>query len=321
MTSSWKKVLRSNIRSFVKLFQYLQLDDTTIQLVDQNPHFPLNLPLRLAEKMQKNCPDDPLFLQFVPLKKEKIQTQGFDVEPVQDSSFQTTPKLLHKYKARSLIITTSACAMHCRYCFRQNYDYDKEQPEFEREIEAIKNDPEIEEVILSGGDPLSLSDRVLCNLMGELNAITHVRRIRFHSRFILGIPERIDANFIEMLQRVSKQLWFVIHVNHPNEFDSDIWNALKKIQLLGIPVLNQSVLLRGINDTLDVQMKLSEELVNHGVIPYYLHQLDKVQGTSHFEVPIEKGKDLANALHASISGYGVPKYVQEIPKKPAKTLL
>ncbi len=318
---SWRAIQRTNITTFSELVAFLELDEKALSCIDQNPRFELNLPKRLAQKIKKNDLEDPLFLQFVPLKKETEPAEGFELDPVQDALFQQTPKLLPKYESRSLVVTTSACAMHCRYCFRQNYDYDRQNTGFEKELEAIRQDPKIEEVILSGGDPLSLSDRALAEFLHELNRIEHVMRIRFHSRFLMGIPERIDESFLQILQKLSKQLLFVIHANHPNEFDNDVWHAIKKLQKLGVAVLNQSVLLKGVNDSFEVLRGLCQALVNHGVIPYYLHQLDKVQGTSHFEVAVEQGRALIDMLHNSIAGYAVPKYVQEIPAKPAKTIL
>ncbi|MDB6081660.1 MAG: KamA family radical protein, partial [Chlamydiia bacterium] len=263
----------------------------------------------------------PLFKQFVPLKKEGQNAEGFSIDPVQDISFRKEAKLLHKYEGRALIVTTSACAMHCRYCFRKNFPYETKEPTFEKELAILRADSSIQEVLLSGGDPLSLSDEALTSLLVEIEQIPHVRRIRFHTRFPIGIPERIDASFLQLLQECKKQIWFVIHSNHPQEFDEDIWQALKKIQKLGIPILNQSVLLKGVNDSVETLTALSEALVDHGVTPYYLHQLDRVQGTSHFEVTEEEGLRLMAAIQKQLPGYGVPKYVREIPGKASKTIL
>lgn len=320
-TSTWRAVLQSNITSFKVLTDFLQFSEETLQKLDLKPQFILNVPRRVAEKMAKDDPTDPLFLQFVPLLLEREHKEGFVADPVCDRLFVKEQKLIKKYSSRALIITTGACAMHCRFCFRQNFPYETEDKSFAKDLALIESDTTIEEVILSGGDPLSLPDRALEAIIDSLEAITHVKRIRFHSRFPIGIPERIDDSFISVLKKSSKQFWFALHSNHPNEFDDTIWAALKRLQNIGIPILNQAVLLKGVNDTIDTLEKLSQELVNHGVFPYYLHQLDRVAGAGHFEVPIEKGKQLIELLLKKMSGYAVPKYVQEIAGEPSKTPL
>lgn len=317
----WRSVQKTNITSFKELISFLELSDSVVSQLDLKPKFALNLPRRLAEKMAKNDPTDPLFLQFVPLKKELAEQNGFVQDPVHDSTFVKEKKLLQKYQSRVLLLATSACAMHCRFCFRQNFPYETGYRGFDTEIEHIQNDSCIEEVILSGGDPLSLSDAILDELLQKLNAIEHLKRIRFHSRFPIGIPERIDDGFINVLKKVSKQIWFVLHSNHPNEFDGDVWAAMKRLQCLGIAVLNQTVLLKEVNDSVDILQSLFQELVNHGITPYYLHQLDRVKGAGHFEVPVQTGKELIDTLTANMSGYAVPKYVQEIAGRHSKTAI
>lgn len=282
------------------------------------PHFVLNLPRRLAGKMAKNSLEDPLFRQFVPLIDEKRIVQGFNLDPVGDSSARCSQKLLRKYNWRVLLVTTSACAMHCRYCFRQNFDY-AVQPGFEQELEEIQADISISEVILSGGDPLSLSDQTLAALLDKLSSIDHVKIIRFHTRFPIGIPERINESFLNILSSLRPKVVFVLHCNHPNELDSDVIGAMTKLQKLGIPILNQSVLLKGVNDDLDTLTVLSEALISSGIMPYYLHQLDRVQGTAHFEVEEKKGLELIQALTERLPGYAVPRYVQEIAGEKSKS--
>ena len=282
------------------------------------PRFVLNLPFRLAAKIQKKNLDDPILRQFVPLQDEEVMDPNFKKDPVADALSCKTPKLLHKYAGRVLLVVTSACAMHCRYCFRQNFAYDSSHKEFEHELDFIAKDSSIHEVILSGGDPLSLDDQILDSVLQRIAAIPHVRKIRFHTRFPVGIPERIDAPFLAVLEKVPIQMWFVIHANHPRELDSDVLAALKIIQKLGIPVLNQSVLLKGVNDNADILIELSKKLSDHGIIPYYLHQLDQVQGAAHFEVKEDQGLDLISALKIQLPGYAVPKYVREIPGMPSK---
>lgn len=317
----WRQIQKQNFTSIELLADFLQLSELHRKQLLISPSFSLNLPRRLAEKIEKNTLDDPILRQFVPLAEETLAAPGFSTEPVQDSAFRKGKKILHKYEGRALILTTSACAMHCRYCFRQNFPYETETIGFDDEIVYLSKHPSISEVILSGGDPLCLSNRVLSSLFASLDGMSHIQRIRFHSRLPIGIPERIDDSFIELLSSSSKQIVFVIHCNHPKELDSDIITALKKIHFLGIPLLNQSVLLKGINDDPDVLYHLSSTLINSGIIPYYLHQLDPVQGSSHFEVSPPKGPELIRKLQERLSGFGVPRLVREIPGYPSKTFI
>ncbi len=315
----WRRIQQQNFTKIDEIIQFLELDAAHIAALDCSPDFVLQLPRRLAEKIQKRTVDDPLFKQFIPLKQEKESYPGFVQDPVQDARFRKAGKLLHKYAERALIVTTGACPMHCRFCFRKNFPYKIDYQSFEKEIAYLKSDSTLSEVLLSGGDPLSLSDATLEHLMNEIAAIDHVQRIRFHTRFPIGIPERIDAGFLTLLEKCSKQIWFIIHTNHKNEFDDAVWMALKKIQMLGIPVLSQTVLLKGVNDSVDALKELMEALINHGVMPYYLHQLDRVQGSGHFEVPPEQGLALIDALLRVLPGYAIPRYVQEVPGMESKT--
>ncbi|NGX62021.1 MAG: L-lysine 2,3-aminomutase [Chlamydiae bacterium] len=317
----WRQIQRKNFTSLEALCSFLEIEPSDSQKLLKKPSFPLNLPLRLAEKITKKNIDDPILLQFVPLLKEKDPSPLFVSDPVGDCQAQQSPKLLQKYSQRVLLITTGACAMHCRYCFRQNYSYEPATTGFTTELEAIRKNRECREVILSGGDPLSLDDRVLAKLIDEIEGIAHVKRLRFHSRFPIGIPERITESFLEILSSSSLQIYFVVHVNHPRELDKEVLSALKKIQKLGIPLLNQSVLLRGVNDSVEVLQELFERLVDHGITPYYLHQLDRVEGAAHFEVAEEKGLELMEELQKRLSGYAIPRYVREVPGHPSKTPL
>jgi KamA family protein len=211
--------------------------------------------------------------------------------------------------------------MNCRFCFRQNYDYETQDKTFAQEIELIRQDPSLSEIILSGGDPLSLSNETLTNLIRQLDQIPHLERLRFHTRFPIGIPERIDKEFLALLEQIRLQVFFIIHSNHPSELDAQVLSALKKIQKLGIPVLNQAVLLHGVNDNIPTLKALCEKLAGNGILPYYLHQLDRVQGAAHFEVSEEKGRALIAELTELMSGYAVPKYVKEEAGEPSKTSL
>jgi EF-P beta-lysylation protein EpmB len=317
----WRQIQKENFHSLKALIEYLEISSDLQKALLDRSHFPLNLPKRLAEKIEKNSLEDPIFRQFVPLKDEKETLPGFVLDPVEDQSFCKSSKMLQKYEGRALLLTTSACAMNCRFCFRQNFPYETKESSFTKEIEILKEDASIHEVILSGGDPLSLSDETLSFLFSSLEEISHIQRIRFHTRFPIGIPERIDDSFLSCLAQSSKQIFFVIHCNHPNELDEDVILSLKKVLRLGIPVLSQSVLLKGVNDNPEILLSLYEKLINAGVIPYYLHELDPVQGASHFLVSQEKAISLIQYLQTKISGYGVPRLAKEEPHRKSKTLI
>lgn len=316
----WRTILRKNFNRVELLVDFLELNEMQRALVMTDPRFPLQVPVRLAQKMNKGTLDDPLVKQFLPLKQELLLHPQFQSDPVCDASFQKTGKLLHKYQGRVLLLCTSACAMHCRYCFRQNFAYTHDRG-FNAELEEIEKDSSIHEVILSGGDPLSLSDESLGDLLDRLSKLQHIQRIRFHTRFPIGIPERIDDGFLNMISRLPQQVYFVIHCNHPKELDEDIYDRIKALQSLRCLILNQAVLLKGVNDDVPTLMELSEQLVNHGIFFYYLHQLDRVQGAMHFDVEEEKGKALIAELSKQLPGYAVPKYVRELAGEPNKTSL
>lgn len=320
--SCWRSIQRNNFTHWEPLLVYLELDIAEGQKrILTSPRFVLNLPQRLAQKIQKGNWNDPLLLQFLPLQQELQDLPLFASDPVLDHTFKKTPKLLHKYAGRALLLCTGACAMHCRYCFRQNFPYEKTILGFKQELEELDQDQSLTEIILSGGDPLSLSNATLKNLLQSLNQIPHIQKIRFHTRFPIGIPERIDDEFICMLSCLDKQVIFVIHSNHPQELDDAVFSALKRVQKLGIPLLCQTVLLHGVNDNVEALTSLFTNLSNQGILPYYLHQLDRVKGTAHFETTKEKGLELMQQLAARLPGYCVPKYVQEVPNQPNKTLI
>ncbi len=317
----WRQIQRKNFTNIEKLLEFLQLPPELSAKVLKKNSFPLNLPLRLAEKIPKGTIDDPIFRQFVPLVEEEMTgSEGFSCDPLLENSFKKTPRLLHKYHGRVLLVTTGSCAMHCRYCFRRHFDYFPE-PTFTEEYQLIADDPSVNEVILSGGDPLSLSDKTLRTLLENLSAIPHIKKIRFHTRFPIGIPERIDDEFIALLNSCRLRIWFVIHCNHPNELDEDVSNALERIQKSGIVILNQSVLLKGVNDTPETMAALCQLLVDKGIVPYYIHQLDKVEGAAHFEVPEREGLQLIEKLRRLLPGYAVPRYVREVGGDLHKTPL
>lgn len=318
---SWKKVLRTNFTDVEKLALFLEFDEKAKAILLNKPKFILNLPLRLAQKIKKNDLNDPILKQFLPTIEETKEDSEFQIDPVGDNACRTSSKLLHKYEGRILIVTTSACALHCRYCFRQHFEYDIQTKGFTKELEIIANDKTIHEVILSGGDPLSLSNDTLNEFIENLSQISHIKRLRFHTRFPIGIPERIDDEFLEIIKTSRMQVYFVLHINHANELDEEIFSKIQLLQQAGAIILNQAVLLKGVNDDAKTLIDLAETLVDRGILFYYLHQLDQVQGASHFEVSPDKGRALIDEISTKLPGYAVPKYVREIAGHKSKVLI
>lgn len=318
--NSWQQVLRTNIRSITQLCDFLQLQPSDSESIIKTKRFGLNIPLRLAEKMEKGNLKDPLFLQFVSQKEELLRSDSFKKDPVGDCASKKGAKLLVKYPGRALLLVSSACAMHCRYCFRQHFAYDSTR-DFAEELSYIANDRSLKEVILSGGDPLSLTNETLDTLLKAIEKIPHITRVRFHSRFLIGIPERIDEGFLALFKNSRLQFYFVLHTNHARELDKDVITAVRKIQKESVVVLNQAVLLKGVNDSLESLEALIESCIDVGIMPYYLHQLDRVEGAIHFEVKKEEGKRLIEALRERSSGFGQFRYVEEIPSRQSKSLI
>jgi EF-P beta-lysylation protein EpmB len=311
--------MKNSFTNIDKLIDFLKLDKNNQKKILKTTSFPLLLPYNLAKKIKKNDLNDPILRQFVPLKEENIKKKDFILDPLFEKKISSN-NLIKKYQNRALLITSNRCAMHCRFCFRK-HKKDLKNSNFEKEIFLIKKDNSIEEIILSGGDPLSLDNNGLKNLLQNLNKIPHLKRIRFHTRFILGFPNRINDEFIKILKSIDKQIIFVFHINHPNEIDPDIIKAISLLKKHKFLLFNQSVLLKNINDDLNTLKSLNELLISSGIVPYYIHQLDKVKGSKHFEVSKNKGKKLIKDLQESISGYICPKYVQDIYHKKSKTLI
>lgn len=313
--------MRQNFTKWKELAKFLELSDEQQSEILPLTPFTLNLPKRLAEKVDKRTLDDPILKQFLPTRAETVSSANFLKDPVGDRLASSSPKLLHKYQGRALILSTSSCAMHCRYCFRRNFDYEIVHKGFDNELKLIAADTSLREIILSGGDPLSLSDENLSELLDQLNAIEHIKHIRFHTRFPIGIPERIDSGFLALFSKIKKKVWVVIHSNHPKELDSDVLTALKLLQEKSVILLNQSVLLRGVNDNAETLIELCEKLVDNAIHPYYLHQLDRVEGSSHFEVEEETGRFLMGELQKALPGYAIPKYVREVAGERHKIMI
>ena len=283
--------------------------------------FGLFVPRTFLTRIRRGDPADPLLLQVLPSEAETLATEGFTPDPVDDHSATIKPGLLGKYAGRVLIVATGACAVHCRYCFRRHFPYQttpKSQSAWQPAIEQIEADASIHEVILSGGDPLMLVDDLLAALAERLAQVPHLRRLRVHTRLPIVIPQRVTDELLGWLTGTRLTPIVVVHANHPAEIDEAVAAALGQLIEAGVPVLNQAVLLRGVNDTVDTLAELCERLVNLRVIPYYLHQLDRVAGAGHFEVPVAQGLALMAALKSRLPGYAVPRYVQEIAGRSHK---
>jgi len=285
--------------------------------------FPLLVPRPYLARIMPGDPADPLLAQVFPRSKELVDVPGFRADPLAEAN-SPQPGLLAKYRGRSLIVTTGACAVHCRFCFRRHFPYlsAAETPDDPEPVLApIAADASIHEVILSGGDPLVLPDDQLAQLARRISHIPQIRRLRIHTRCPIVIPSRVNDDLLGLLRGTRLAPILVVHVNHPREIDTDVAAALGRLVDAGVPVLSQSVLLRGVNDHADVLEALCGRLADLRVMPYYLHQLDRVAGAAHFEVPDSAGRELVAALRRRLPGYAVPRYVRETPGGPCKQLL
>lgn len=286
--------------------------------------FPLFVPYPFLGRMRQGDVNDPLLRQVLPIADELESPPGFAIDPVGDGEAMLRPGLIKKYRRRALLITTGACAVHCRYCFRRHFAYSdapRSVDDWQPALTAIESDRSIDEVILSGGDPLTLVDDSLAALVHRLAKMPHVRRLRVHTRLPIMIPQRVTDELLAWLCGTKLKPIVVVHANHAAEIDDAVAASFVKMIDAGIVVLNQAVLLRGVNDSVDALEQLSLRLVDLRVMPYYLHQLDRVAGAAHFEVPITTGKRLITELRDRLPGYAVPRYVQEIAGEASKRIL
>ncbi len=322
---SWQNAMKHAIRNSKELCEALSLSFETVQTsVGGESQFPVFVPLEFLSRMRPGDVNDPLLLQVLPRAEESLVDPAFEDDPVGDRQVEKAPGLLHKYHGRVLLIVSGACAVHCRYCFRRHYPYATAPKSTERwlpALEYILSDSSIHEVILSGGDPLTVVDEHLAELVERLDAIPHLRRLRIHTRLPVVIPQRVDQHLCHWLTKTRLSKWIVLHINHPQEIDEHLVNSISRLQGTGATVLNQAVLLRGINDSVQPLESLCERLVDCGVLPYYLHQLDRVSGATHFEADRAKGLEIVNELARRLPGYAVPKYVVEIAGEPNKSLI
>lgn len=322
---SWQDALKAAVRDPVRLCEMLQLPPelhaAAIQAADR---FPLFVPQEYIARMRVADPHDPLLRQVLPVEEELQDVPGFTEDPVDDRGAMIRPGLLEKYAHRALMVTTPTCAVHCRYCFRRHYPY-ADSPRtldaWSPALAELSADASIEEIVLSGGDPLSLPDRPLASLVERLETIRHLRRLRLHTRLPVVIPQRITSPLVDLLRSTRLTTMVVIHANHPAELDRSVGQSVARLVDVGIPTLNQAVLLRGVNDHADTLIQLCRRLIDLRVLPYYLHQLDPVAGAAHFHVPVTRGRALVEELRRQLPGYAVPRYVREEPGQPSKTVL
>lgn len=314
-TTDWQSQLQNMLTDPVELCQRLKLDnDQQQQMILACQDFPLRVPHSYLSRIKRGDPNDPLLLQVLPRAQELDKPAGYSMDPLQEEQANPVPGLIHKYHGRVLLITNSACPIHCRYCFRRHFPYKdnrNSRQQWQQALDYIKQDNSIHEVILSGGDPLNCSDKQLQWLCSQLGAIPHLRRLRLHTRFPIVIPQRITAECLNWLGHSHLQTCIVLHCNHPNEIDTHVRQALSALKQAGIILLNQSVLLKDINDDANTLATLSESLFEEGVLPYYLHVLDKVQATSHFDIDEKAAMLIYKQLQSQLSGFLVPKLVRE----------
>ena len=317
----WRELWRDAVTDAHELLVLLGLEHLASQLPAADAGFQLRVPRGFAARMRHADARDPLLLQVLPQLAELELTTGFVADPVGDMGSRAAQGVLHKYEGRTLLVASGSCAINCRYCFRRHFPYGEEMAaagQWRQALEHLRQDDSINELILSGGDPLALSTSKLEELTQGLSRLPHVIRLRIHTRLPVVLPERIDAPLLAWLKALPLQKVLVLHANHVNELDASVAEACARLREAGVTLLNQSVLLRGINDNVEDLQNLSEGLFAAGVLPYYLHQLDRVQGAAHFEVDDAKALGLMARLRARLPGYLVPKLVKEVAGDPSK---
>lgn len=323
----WVRSLSEAVSSVGELLGILGLEASQVDAsLEAHRDFPLRVPRSFVARMRPGDPRDPLLLQVLPSGAELAAPPGYGRDPLRETEgpVSPTPGLLHKYRGRVLFVTTGACAVHCRYCFRRHFPYSEHRTWDEgwrRALAYVAAEPSIEEVILSGGDPLSVADDKLARLASELAGIPHLERLRVHTRLPIVLPERVDDALLAWMTGSRLTPVMVVHANHAREIDGEVARALGRLRRAGVALLNQAVLLAGINDDVEALAELGEALFDCGVLPYYLHLLDPVAGAAHFEVGESRARRLVAELMARTSGYLVPRLVREVPGAPSKTPL
>lgn len=321
--STWQQILSEGFSSASELLHFLQLPPALgCDIVETQ--FKTRVPRGFAARMQRQNPQDPLLLQVLATAQEQQMPSNYSADPLQELSQTPLPGLLHKYHGRVLLTLTGSCAVHCRYCFRRHFPYQAhhlKEHALSAVIDYIASDTSIEEIILSGGDPLLASDRRLSALLAQLAHMPHIKTLRFHTRIPIVLPERIDPSFLAIMDACHLQKVMVLHCNHPQELDDRVMHACQQLRSVGLTLLNQSVLLANVNDHVPTLVALSKKLFAFGILPYYLHVLDKVQGAAHFDMPLERARDIFKGLQQQLPGYLVPRLAREDATEKHKTLL
>lgn len=321
-SADWKNALATGFAHWQDLAQFLEIDPASYD-IPALKSFPMRIPLSFASRMQKGDINDPLLLQVLPLVKEFDMVNDYVDDPLQEADFNPAKGLLHKYKNRALLILHPACAVHCRYCFRREYDYQAQTQSkalWRDTFDYIRKNTALDEIILSGGDPLMHNDALLAWFLAQIEAISHIKRLRIHTRIPVVLPERITDELINVFKETRLQKIMVIHANHANEINDDVIISLAALKNRSqFTLLNQSTLLKGVNDNAHILNALSEALFAAGVMPYYLHVLDKVKGAAHFDIDESTAKEIHTKLKSLTSGYLVPKLTREVAHEMAKT--
>lgn len=325
-SEEWLLQLAEVITDINELMTLLDLDIKTIDQYDKQIKngFPLRVSRQFIQRIEKGNPTDPLLRQVMIVPEEQQTKKGYSYDPLQEKTYNVTTNLLHKYHNRVLLMTKNSCAINCRYCFRRHFPYQQNagnKHNWQVALDYIKNHPQINEVILSGGDPLMAKDHELNWLISQIEAITSVKTLRIHTRLAVVIPARITDFLVFRFMQSRLNIVIVTHINHCNEIDVQVKNSMLKLKTANVTLLNQSVLLKGVNDETQTLIDLSLTLFNAGILPYYLHLLDKVQGAAHYYVPLTKAKQLMREVSSQVSGYLLPKLVRETSGKKSKTLI
>ncbi|MCZ2720845.1 EF-P beta-lysylation protein EpmB [Marinomonas sp. 15G1-11] len=321
---SWQQHLSKAITSIPELLDYVGLPRSlTIASEAATNPFKLLAPYPYLDRIEKGNASDPLLLQILPVLSEMKQVEGYYQDPLDEANHTPQKALVHKYKRRLLVITTGACAINCRYCFRRHFPYGDNQlaqDEWLSVLDYIKQHPDINEIIFSGGDPLIMKDQQLAKRIESLDALPQLKRLRIHSRLPVVIPQRVTEDMLQWIRQTRLDVIMVLHINHANEVDKAVSLAVQKLKRLGVTLFNQGVILNKVNDTVADQVNLSETLFKHGILPYYMFLFDPVAGAAHFDVPLDQAQKLMGEVAAELPGYLVPRLAKEIPGKTAKTL-
>ncbi|WP_445928505.1 EF-P beta-lysylation protein EpmB [Marinomonas sp. TI.3.20] len=323
-TLTWSQHLSKALTSLPELIQHLALPTNMVKDGNEAQNtFKLLVPRPYLSRIEPGNPLDPLLLQILPSAAEMRLVPGYTTDPLEEADHSPQKAIVHKYKRRLLVITTGTCAVNCRYCFRRHFPYGENQlaqAEWQSVIDYLKAHPEVNEVILSGGDPLMMKDALLADKIHKLEALPQIKRLRIHSRLPVVIPQRVCDEMLAWIKNSRLDIIMVWHINHANEVDEDVIHAAQQLKHAGVTLLNQGVLLKGINDSVKAQVDLSEAVFKAGLLPYYMFTLDPVEGAAHFDISVEQAQRLMGKVAAELPGYLVPRLAKEIPGKQAKTV-